>query len=414
MIDITKLYAGKDTTGDPLRYGHKRGAGHGNPHATETQEHAVPKSANERKPIAVWNITRRCNLHCVHCYTDSHDKLYPGELTLEEAKVMIDDLAAFGIPALLLSGGEPLIRPDFFDLARYARSKGLRLTISTNGTLITPEKAQWIKDTGFSYVGISFDGLGEVNDKFRGKKGAFEAALKGLRNCQAVGQKVGLRFTLTRRNYESLDEIFDFIEEEKIPRACFYHLVYSGRGSKISKDDLTHEETRNALDIILRRTKDFVDRGLQKDILTVDNHVDGPYLYLKLKQENPEKAEEVLQLLRWNGGGANSSGVGIGEIDMYGNVHPDQFWQDLHLGNVKEKKFSEIWTDRTNPIFAGLKNRLPLLKGRCAECKWKDVCGGSFRVRALRVYDDPWAQDPACYLTDEEIGLAADRVAVNA
>jgi radical SAM protein with 4Fe4S-binding SPASM domain len=403
MIDITKLFTGIDTTGDPLRYGYKTGPHHGRPHATETQEHNVPKSATERRPVVVWNITRRCNLHCIHCYTDSHDEQYPGELTLEEAKRMIDDLAEFGIPALLLSGGEPLIRPDFFQIAEYARSKGLRLTISTNGTLITPEKAQRIKETGFSYVGISFDGLGEINDQFRGKKGAFAAALTGLRNCQAVSQKVGLRFTLTRRNYEALHDIFDFIEKEDIPRACFYHLVYSGRGSYLSKDDLTHEETRKALDIILERTRDFAKRGLHKDILTVDNHVDGAYLYLKLKDLDKDCAEKALSHLKWNGGGANSSGVGIGQIDMFGNVHPDQFWQDLALGNVKERKFSEIWQDTSNPIFAGLKNRLPLLKGKCANCHWKDICGGSFRVRAWRIYQDPWAPDPSCYLTDVEI-----------
>ncbi len=408
MIDITKLYTGLNTTGDPLRYGHKTGPDHGNPHATETKAHHVPKSASDRRPVVVWNITRRCNLHCIHCYSDSHNQDYPGELTTSEAKTMIDDLAGFKIPALLLSGGEPLIRPDFFEVAEYARSKGLRLTLSTNGTLITPETALRIRETGFSYVGISFDGLGLINDKFRGVPGAFDLALQGLRNCKKAGQKVGLRFTLTRRNFEALHQIFDFIEAEDIPRACFYHLVYSGRGSSLSKDDLTHEETRQALDIIVDRTVDFIKRGLQKDILTVDNHVDGPYIYLKLLELDNIRANEALSLMKWNGGGANSSGVGIGQIDMYGNVHPDQFWQDLHLGNVKERPFSEIWQDTTHPVFAGLKNRLPLLKGKCAACVWKPVCGGSFRVRALRVYDDPWAPDPACYLTDEEIHQSVD------
>jgi len=403
MIDITKLFGGIDTTGDPLRYGNLNGPGHGHPHPAETRDYAVPRSASERRPVVVWNITRTCNLNCIHCYTDSHNQLYPGELTLPEGFKLIDDLAEFKIPALLLSGGEPLIHPHFFELAEYAHQKGIRLTLSTNGTLITPETAQKIKSTGFSYVGISFDGLGETNDQFRGKTGAFQMAITGLRNCKQAGQKVGLRFTLTRRNYESLHEIFDFIEQEDIPRACFYHLVYSGRGSSLTADDLTHKETRKALDIILERTLDFLKRGIHKDILTVDNHVDGPYLYMKLKETNPERAEKALQFMKWNGGGANSSGVGIGQIDMNGYVHPDQFWQDLVLGNIRERKFSEIWQDTSNPIFAGLKNRLPLLKGKCAPCKWLNICGGSFRVRALRVYNDPWAPDPACYLTDEEI-----------
>lgn len=406
MIDITKLYCGADTTGDPLRYGHKRGPGHGNPHATETREHVVPKSASERRPVVVWSSTRRCNLRCVHCYTDSHNKEYEGELSNEEAKTVIDDLVQFGIPALLLSGGEPLIRKDLLDLAQYARDRGLRVTLSTNGTLITEEKARRIRDVGFSYVGISLDGLGKTNDQFRGLDGAFELAMRGFRNCMQVDQKVGLRLTLTRRNYEDLHGIFDFIEREGIQRACFYHLVYSGRGSEISKDDLTHEESRHAMDIILERTLDFHQRGLGKDILTVDNHVDGIYLYFKLREQAPERAEEVMRLLKWNGGGANSTGVGIGNIDFFGNVHPDQFWQDYTLGNVRERPFSDIWMDTNDPIMAGLKNRKPLLKGRCGACKWIDACGGSFRVRALRVYDDPWMEDPACYLTDEEIGLS--------
>lgn len=416
MIDITKLFCGADTTGDPLRYGHKRGSGHGAPHTTEKLEHEVPKSASERRPVVVWSVSRRCNLNCVHCYTDSHNEDYPGELTHSEAKTMIKDLADFKIPALLLSGGEPLMRKDLFELADYARGLNMRLTLSTNGTLIDQKMAKRIKETGFSYVGISFDGIGAVNDKFRGMEGAFDLALRGVRNCMEVEQKVGLRLTLTRRNYEDLHNIFDFIEKEGIQRACFYHLVYAGRGSAMRKDDLSHEESRHALDIILERTMDFYKRGLKKDILTVDNHVDGPYLYMKLKKTDPKRAEEIYKLMEWNGGGANSSGVGIGNIDFFGNVHADQFWQDYTFGNVKKRPFGEIWMDTSDPIMKGLKNRLPLLKGRCNQhvCQWVKLCGGSFRVRALRVYNDPWMQDPACYLTDEEIGLQDKKKAVGA
>lgn len=405
MIDISRLYCGQDTTGDPLRYGHKRGPGHGTPHATEKTEHEVPVSASERRPVVAWNITRKCNLSCVHCYTDSHNTDYPGELTTDEAKEVIKDLASFRSPALLLSGGEPLIRKDIFSLAEYAKGLNMRLTLSTNGTLIDKDVAKRIKDVGFSYVGISFDGIGETNDKFRGMKGAFDLALNAVRNCMDVGQKVGLRLTLTRRNYEDLNGIFDFIEREGIQRACFYHLVYAGRGSKISKDDLNHEETRRAIDIILDRTEDLNTRGLRKDILTVDNHVDGPYLYLRLKNKDPKRAEEIASLMRWNGGGTNSSGVGIGNIDPLGNVHPDQFWQHYTLGNVRKRSFSEIWMDTTDPLMAGLKNRIPLLKGKCGRCRFLDMCGGSFRVRADVVYGDPWAPDPSCYLTDEETSI---------
>ena len=400
MIGITRLYTGRNTPSDGHRYGRQRMEG---VRAEDIVTLAPPRSARERKPIVVWNVGRRCNLHCVHCYSDSENRSYTGELTTAEGKALIDDLAAFGIPVLLFSGGEPLMRPDLFELIAHARAQGLRITLSTNGTLITPEAAAGLRELGVSYVGISLDGIGATNDMFRGHKGAFDKAMAGFRNCRAVGQRVGLRMTLTKRNCQDLDEIFDFIEAEGIDRACFYHLVYSGRGN--SKDDVTPDVSRMAMDTILRRTKDFAERGKNIEIFTVDNHADAPYLYLKLREENPEQAADAWELMKWNGGGLYSSGVGIADVDFLGNVHPDQFWMSHTLGNVKERPFSEIWRDLSDPLLAGLRDRAPLLKGKCAACQWKDVCGGSFRVRALQVYGDPWAEDPGCYLTDAERGL---------
>ncbi|MBE0428790.1 MAG: radical SAM protein [Thermoleophilia bacterium] len=398
MIDITRLYCDRDTPADALRYGHGR---KGKQMAGAPNIPRRPRSASERRPVVVWNTSRTCNLKCVHCYTDSEAKKYEGELTTEEGKTLIEDLASFQIPALLFSGGEPLMRKDLFELAGYAASLGIRPTLSTNGTLITLETARKLKDIGFTYVGISLDGIGEVNDTFRGHEGAFKKTMQGFRNCVEVGQRVGLRLTLTRHNYRDLHNIFDFIEAENIDRACFYHLVYSGRGK--DTDDLTHEESRDAMDIILARTKDFHDRGLEKDILTVDNHVDGIYLYMKLREEAPERAEAVMKLLRWNGGGMFSSGVGIGDIDFLGNVHPDQFWMHHTFGNVRERPFSVIWMDTSDPVMKGLKDRRGHIHGRCRSCKWFDACGGAMRARADLYYGDPWGPDPACYLTDEEI-----------
>lgn len=399
MINISKIYANHSTTGDPLRYGQTH-EGKIN-HSHHFKGHATARNASDRRPVVVWNVSKRCNLKCIHCYTDSDHNLAPDELTFADGQKLIDDLAEFGVPALLFSGGEPLMRPDLFELANYAVSKGLRPVLSTNGTLITAEIARRLKETGFIYAGISLDGIGSTNDHFRGVAGAFTRAMEGFHNCLEVGQRVGLRLTLTRQNVLELDRIFDFLIEEKIPRACFYHLVYSGRGK--SEDDLSHAESRKALDTICRRTRQAVESGLDLDILTVDNHVDGPYIYLKLLEEDPKRAEEVRQLLEWNGGGANSTGVSIGDIDWAGNVHPDQFWQDKTFGNVRQRKFSEIWQDTSDELMAGLKNRLPLLKGKCASCRFLKMCGGSLRVRAFRVYNDPWMPDPACYLTDTEI-----------
>ncbi|HEX5581890.1 MAG TPA: radical SAM protein [Gemmatimonadaceae bacterium] len=400
MIGITTLYANRNTPSDGLRYGRQRMEG---VRARDVVTHTPPAHAGLRRPVVVWNVGRRCNLHCVHCYSDSSNRAYPGELTTEQGFALLDDLAGFEIPVLLLSGGEPLMRPDIFELIAHARSVGLRVTLSTNGTLITPEVAARLRELEVSYVGISLDGIGLTNDMFRGHKGAFDKAMAGFRNCRAVGQRVGLRMTLTRRNCQDLEEIFDFIEAEEIDRACFYHLVYSGRGS--AADELTPEVARAAVETILRRTRDFAERGLRKEIFTVDNPADGPYLYMKLLEEDPERAAEVLALLAWNGGGLHSSGVGIADVDFLGNVHPDQFWMSHTLGNVKERKFSEIWQDLSDPLLAGLRDRAPLLGGRCGACQWRDVCGGGFRVRALQVHGDPWAEDPGCYLTDDECGL---------
>jgi len=390
MISITKLLFDDAYFGDGLRYSHaSRGVTDG--------------TTSGMGPVVVWNCTRTCNLRCVHCYMDSEAKKYAGEMSTAEAKQMIDDLAEMKVPVLLFSGGEPLLRPDIFELAEYTGAKGIRPTFSTNGTLITREVAQRIKDIGVGYVGISLDGLREVNDKFRGKAGAFQAAMTGIQNCVAVGQRVGLRFTINSHNLAELDNIFDFIEAENIDRVCFYHLVYSGRGNQMVEEDVSQAESRRAMETIIRRTIDFKERGLKKEILTVDNHCDGVYLYLRTLKEDPEKAQAIKDLISMNGG--NRSGIAFGEIDPAGYVHPDQFTQHITFGNVRERKFGEIWTDTSHPILAGLKNRKPLLKGRCGRCQYLDICNGNFRTRAEAVTGDFWESDPACYLTDEEIGL---------
>lgn len=395
MIGISKLYCGTVEPSDALRYGRD---------SKRLPSHLLQFS-KDKKPVVVWNMTRRCNLKCVHCYAQAKDVEFKDELSTEEGKALIDDLAAFGSPVILFSGGEPTMRKDLPELAAYAREKGMRAVISTNGTLIDKSLAKKLKDVGLSYVGISFDGVRETNDKFRGVKGAFDAALEGLHNCQAEGIKVGLRFTINKQNVRDIPAIFDLLEEENIPRVCFYHLVYAGRGSKMIDEDLSLEESREAVDLIIEKTKALHEKGFPAEVLTVDNHCDGPYLYLKLLKENPERAAEVFELLSMNQG--NSSGIGFGCVSWDGSVHADQFWRHYSFGNVRERPFSEIWTDLSDELMAGLKNRKPLIKkhgDRCARCKWFDVCNGNFRVRAEAVYGNVWADDPACYLTKEEIG----------
>lgn len=393
MIGISKLYCGTVEPSDALRYGRQ---------SDKLPSHLLQFSADKR-PVVVWNVTRRCNLKCIHCYAHAKDKAFKNELSTDEGKALLDDLAQFGAPVILFSGGEPFIRKDLPELARYAVERGMRAVVSTNGTLITPERARIFKEIGLSYVGISLDGMEEVNDRFRGVKGAFQAALKGIRNSQEAGLKVGLRFTMNRLNAAEIPAIFDLLEDLDVPRICFYHLVYAGRGSKLVEEDLVHEETRAAVDLIMDRTKDLHDRGKPKEVLTVDNHADGPYLYLRLLKEDPERAKEVLELLKMNEG--NSSGRGIGCVSWDGSVYADQFWRHYSFGNVRERPFSEIWTDTSNSLMKKLKDKKRYVKGRCAQCCWLDICAGNFRVRPEAVTGDLWAADPACYLTDQEIGI---------
>ena len=391
MIGISKLYCGTVEPSDALRYGRM---------SSRLPSHLLQFSKDKR-PVVVWNITRRCNLKCVHCYAHAKDLSFKNELSTKEGKILLDDLAQFGVPVILFSGGEPTIRKDLPELAAYAVSKGMRAVISTNGTLISQKMARILKDIGLSYVGISIDGMEEINDRFRGVKGAFNAALQGIKNCKDAGIKVGLRFTINKFNADEIPKIFNLIEDMEIPRACFYHLVYAGRGADLIKDDLSHDETRSTVDLIMDLTKRLHDRGKPKEILTVDNHADGPYLYLRLLKENPKRAKDVLELLKMNQG--NSSGIGIGCISWDGEVYADQFWRHYSFGNIKKRPFSEIWTDTSEPLMKKLKEKKKHVTGRCSTCRWLDICAGNFRVRAEAITGDLWAPDPACYLTDEEI-----------
>ena len=397
MIGISKLYCGGVEPSDALRYGRR---------SKELPSHLLQFSS-DKKPVVVWNITKRCNLRCVHCYAAAVEEDRPEDIPTAQAKEIIKDLADYGSPVLLFSGGEPLVRKDLPELARYAVSLGMRAVISTNGTLITPERARELQSIGLSYVGISIDGREAIHDRFRQVDGAFNRAMQGIESCQKAGLKVGLRFTISRANVSEVPAMFDLIREREIPRICFYHLVYSGRGSELIKEDLDHHATREVVDGIMDRTRALFAAGQEREVLTVDNHADGPYLYLRLLREDPVRAQEVMELLRFNEG--NSSGKGIGCISWNGDVHPDQFWRNHVLGNVRERPFSEIWEDTSNQLLAKLKDKKEHVTGRCAGCDYLSICGGNFRARAEAYYGDLWAPDPACYLTDEEIGLQQEQ-----
>lgn len=386
MINVTKLFCGIDNFGDSLRY--IKGAADG--------KYGVSKG---RGPVVVWNCTRTCNLNCVHCYADSKNKKYEGELTLQEGKAFIEDLAEFKVPVILFSGGEPLMRNDILNLLEHASKYHIRSTLSTNGTLLSKEVCHSLKRFDVGYVGVSLDGVGSSHDEFRKTKGAFDKALQGIRNSLDSGQKTGLRFTINCHNVNQLEDIFRLIKEEHIPRVCFYHLVYSGRGSKMIEEDISHEKSREVMDLIMKKALEFRDKV---EILTVDNHADAVYIYLQAQKKYPHLANKILNLIKTNGG--NRCGMAFGNVDFKGNVHPDQFTYHYTFGNLREKSFSEIWRGNCHPILQGLRDRKSLLKGRCSKCKWLHLCNGNFRARAEAVTGDFWESDPSCYLTDKEIG----------
>jgi radical SAM protein with 4Fe4S-binding SPASM domain len=389
VIGCTKLLCGTATIADLMRAGSARKA------------HLLQFST-ENRPIVVWNATRRCNLACAHCYLDATDCAGRDELSTDEARAMIEDIAAMGSPVLLFSGGEPLLRADVFELGGFAIERGLRVVLSSNGTLVTPEVARRIADVGFSYVGVSIDGLPEAHDTLRRKAGAFEAAMTGIRNCLAAGVKAGVRFTLNRGNAADLDAILDLVEREGIPRFCLYHLVYAGRGRKMVADDLSPQETRAAIEHLLERTRDWHERGVETEVLTTDNHADGVLIEQRVAAGQPERLSEVRELLRRHGG--CSAGTKMANVDARGNVHPCQFWGHVSLGNVRERPLSAIWSDESNELLRMLRRKAEFLTGpRCGSCSYREVCGGC-RIRAEVVHGDPWADDPACFLTEDEIG----------
>jgi radical SAM protein with 4Fe4S-binding SPASM domain len=390
MLSASRLLNGQVGPQDALRYGRQTGAG---------PAHLLHYS-EDKKPVVVWSVTRRCNLHCGHCYADSHDRDYPGELSDSEGRQMLEDLAAFGVPTVLFSGGEPLTRPNVLDLAAVANELGMRTVLSTNGTKIDATVAREIADAGFSYVGISIDGIGALNDKVRGTKGAYDGAVNGIREARDAGLRTGIRFTVHGLNRDHLGKVFELAESLRVNRLCVYHLAYAGRGGKMRSHDLTPEQSREVVNEVLDRTEDIGRRGLDLEVLTVDNPVDHILLLKRVQASDPERAEEIETMLRWNGG--NQSGVAIACVDPQGLVHPDQFSWHVTAGDVRREKFADIWTD-DNPVLAPYRRRPRELTGRCATCRYLELCNGGLRVRAESATGDMQAPDPACYLTDEEI-----------
>ncbi len=360
-------------------------------------------------PVVIWNLIRRCNLTCKHCYAQSADHEYAGELSTQEVFTVMDDLKAAGVPVLILSGGEPLLRPDFFQIAQRAKSMGFYTSLSTNGTLIDAAMAERIASVMFDYVGISLDGLQETHDKFRRLDGAFERSLAAFRHLHHLGIKTGMRFTMTALNAHDFPALLDLMHTERVQKFYFSHLNYAGRGNTHRGKDAHHGATREAMDLLFDRAWEAAVAGHDEEFVTGNNDADGPYLLLWLRKRQPELAERFSadlrrRLVAWGG---NASGVNVANIDNLGHVHPDTMWWHHDLGSVRVRPFAAIWQDTSDPLMAGLKAKPRLVGGRCGKCQQFDICGGNTRVRAQQLTGNPWAEDPGCYLMDDEIGLSA-------
>jgi len=356
-------------------------------------------------PVVIWNLIRRCNLTCKHCYSTSADTNFKGELSTAEALGVMDDLRGFGVPVLILSGGEPLMRPDIFELAHRAKELGFYVALSTNGTLIDEAMLPRIREVQFDYLGISIDGLEETHDRFRRRPGAFGESMRGIRLCREAGIRVGMRFTLTNDNAEDLPGLLQLMEREDVSKFYLSHLNYAGRGNKNRGDDAHFQMTRQAMDLLFETCWQRLQAGIPSEFVTGNNDADGVYLLQWAERRFPERAEALRKVLsNWGG---NASGVNVANIDNLGNVHPDTFWWNHNLDNVRKRPFSEIWEDTSDPLLAGLKQSPRSLKGRCAACAHQDICNGNTRTRAFQLTGDAWNEDPGCYLTDDEIGLPA-------
>ncbi|MCB9943558.1 MAG: heme d1 biosynthesis radical SAM protein NirJ [Geminicoccaceae bacterium] len=372
------------------------------------QELITPTPVRRREPpgpVVIWNLIRRCNLNCIHCYSLSADVDFKGELSTDEIFAVMDDLRAFRVPVLILSGGEPLLRPDIFKISARAKAMGFYVGLSSNGALIDAATADQIAAIGYDYVGVSLDGIGAVHDAFRRQQGCFDKSIAGMHHLMARGIKVGMRFTITERNVVSLPDMLDLMDAEGIDKFYLSHLVYSGRGNRHRGDDAVHRTTRAAMDLLFKRAWARISAGDRVEYVTGNNDADGVYFLQWVQRHFPDRADHIrAKLEAWGG---NASGRNVANIDNLGHVHPDTFWWHHNLGNVRDRPFSKIWQDTSDPVMAGLKKHPREITGRCGRCRQFAICNGNTRVRALRVFGDAFAEDPACYLTDEEIGDVA-------
>ncbi|MBF0384281.1 MAG: radical SAM protein [Candidatus Omnitrophica bacterium] len=366
-------------------------------HKGERTEHTLRAMG----PLFVWNIISKCNLKCAHCYRESSPELKEADFTDTECINLASEIKKLNPPIVLLSGGEPLLRPNIFDIIKACKDEGLRVGLSTNGTLINTKMAKKIKEAKVDYVGVSIDGREEWHDIFRGSTGSFNASWEGIKLLNNSGVKTGVRFTLTASNSYDLFYVLDKTVQSGTKRFCLYHLVYSGRAS--SEQDLPLEDKRKLMEKFLLKVREISLKDPEFEVLTTDNPADGIFML-----ENLADKKEAVSCITAHRG--CSAGDRVVYLDSNGDVFPCQFLRDSLLGNVRKKPLFDILNDRNNELLQQFRNKKDHLEGRCGSCRHKEICGGC-RARAKAYYGSLWAEDPACYL--EQTSTKTEDVLVN-
>ncbi len=383
MIPLSVMVTGKGTVSVKIK-GHY---GKGHP-STFT---------SELKPVVFWNITYACNLHCEHCYIDAGPTPRPEELSTEELLRVADEIVELGLPLVILSGGEPLVRKDFWALAeRLAGREKPKLSLSTNGTLITREAARRLRDLGFSYIGVSLDSLvPAMHDKFRGVTGAFYMSVGGIDNAVSEGLDVGIRTTVTRWNYREAPDMVDFAYEHGASRVSYYILDSIGRARAIRHDLPTHEQLKEFVGTLIEKAKEYAGKV---EIELVRANFLGIYVADRLSR-TPDDFQEYIKLISAQGDCGRKS------ISIYpdGTVRPCQFIDQYVVGDLRRQRLREVLSYNNPELVKFIRLYENLSGPRCGSCPFRLVCGGGSRGRAEAATGDFWGDDPLCFIDAAEI-----------
>ncbi|MFC2066070.1 radical SAM protein [Chloroflexota bacterium] len=343
-----------------------------------------------RLHLVAWEITQSCNLFCAHCRGATAPASYSGELTTNECFRLIDQILEVGRPIIILTGGEPLVRPDVLQIAEYAVSKGLRVVMGTNGTLITEEMACKLREVPVSRLGISLDfPIARLQDEFRGQTGAFDAAMDGIANARKAGIEIQINSTITMLNVDYLEDLVALAL--KIGAVAFhpFMLVPTGRGKGLESVELPPEKYEETLHWIYDKQIELGDRMFFKP-------TDVPH-YIRVMKQRQQKDQRNDSKLAHVHNAANTitrgclAGTGFCFISSQGKVKGCGYL-DVEAGNIREESFNQIWAN--SPLFSKLRD-LSNLKGKCGVCEYKKICGGC-RARAYEATGDCLEAEPYC------------------